>query len=98
MQRCGSMNIVSSIRYPLCTSLAELLCVAAENRQLSRMNLLDARRTRLVLRNFRSRIERWIRQLIDRQLFSPMIRNEDRVWPNRPAPPAPETFLLRVAK
>src|SRR5437868_1181185 len=51
----------------------------AHYRKLTRMDLLDAGGTGLKLRNLRSRIERGIRQLINCQLLSPMIRNEDRV-------------------
>src|ERR1051325_11877323 len=57
--------------------------LTTENRQLPRMDLFNSRRTSLELRNLRSRIECGIRQLIYRQLFSPVIGNEDRVWTNR---------------
>src|SRR5215216_8002083 len=48
------------------------------------MNLFNACRASLELRDLRNRIERGIRQLIDGQLLTPVIRDEDRVRPNRP--------------
>ena len=51
----------------------------AEQRQLTRMDLLDACGAGFVFRNFRCGIERRIGQLVDRQLLAPVIRNKDRV-------------------
>src|SRR6185503_2847632 len=47
------------------------------------MNLFNSRRAGFVLRNLRHRIERGICELINCQLFAPVIRNENRVRPNR---------------
>src|SRR5215213_3521355 len=46
------------------------------------MNLFNARRARFELRNLRHWIKRRVGQLIDGQLLTPMIRNEDRVRSN----------------
>src|SRR3982750_4777924 len=46
------------------------------------MNFLNASSARFELGNFRNRIERWIGQLIYRQLFSPVIGNENRILAN----------------
>src|SRR5262249_26006375 len=53
------------------------------DRQLPRMNFLDPRCASLELRDFRSRIERRVSQLVRRQLLTPVIRDEDRVRSNR---------------
>src|SRR5688500_439416 len=47
------------------------------------MNLLDACGAGFVLRDLRCRIEHRISQLVDRQLFAPVIRDEDRVGSDR---------------
>src|SRR5262245_57178026 len=46
------------------------------------MDLYDSRSASLEFRNLRNWIKGGIRQLIDSQLFSPVIRNKDRIWPN----------------
>src|SRR3954468_2982723 len=47
------------------------------------MNLLDARGAGFVLWNLRGRVKRRIRQLIDSELFAPVIGNKNRVRANR---------------
>src|SRR5215216_3712591 len=47
------------------------------------MNFFNSRRAGFELRNLRHRIERGICELINRQLFTPVVRNENRVRTDR---------------
>src|SRR4030095_4373642 len=53
-------------------------------RQFARVNLLDASGAGFERRDLRSRIERRIRQLICRKFLSPVVRDEDGIWPDGP--------------
>src|ERR1043165_739539 len=47
------------------------------------MNLLDAGGTGFILRYLRRWVERWVCQLVGRQLFAPVVRDKDRVGADR---------------